>query len=140
MLEILRDLLHVSRDAEAVFGRAQALAEDADLALVFGASEGDYRLASRQLARTIDRLGGEVAPPPEREGRFHRTWLDGRASLPARQVGPLLREVVASEHAAVKRYLAALDHSMPRDVRTLLSTQAAAASTNLRRYRSLLDS
>ncbi len=133
-LDVLQDLLQLSKAGERAYGRARECAHDRRLSLAFLASESERRAVVRQLSEAIESLGGLPQPEGVPAGAFHQPWLGAFETAAQADTQALLDELVASEREVVARTLDALNRPLARRVRALLSAQAATASTNLRRY------
>jgi uncharacterized protein (TIGR02284 family) len=136
-ISLLGDLLHVSKDGEETFGRAKEITDDETLKAAFETSLESCAIAAQQLVDKIEELGGRPAERGTVPGAFGRTWLEARSTLSGSADKTLLEEIVRAERAAVKHYDEAMAAPLGDDIRGLVTSQAAGAKANLRRFEGL---
>jgi uncharacterized protein (TIGR02284 family) len=136
-VSVLTDLLHVSNDGEQTFQKALDLTEDPKLESAFRTTLESCMLAARQLEKKIDALDGTAKSRGTVSGAFRRAWMDARTTLASPADKALLDEIVRAERAAVRHYDEALAQPLGEEARSLVTSQAAGAKANLRRFEEL---
>jgi len=136
-LSVLEELLHVSKDGVDTFEKALAITQDPELETAFRVAMESCIIATEQLSKKIEELGGSPTVRGTVPGAFHRAWIDAKSVLARDDDQALLQEVVRAEKAAVHHYDEAMTSTLSQDVRNLVVSQAAGAKANLRRFEGL---
>jgi uncharacterized protein (TIGR02284 family) len=90
-----------------------------------------------ELEAQIRNLGGVPATGGSISGSIHRAWTNIKATITGKSEHAVLAECERGEDAAKAAYEAALQKSLPADVRTLVERQYEGVKANHDRVRNL---
>jgi uncharacterized protein (TIGR02284 family) len=138
-IEVLNDLIEVSRDGEQGFQTCADDAKDPALKSYFTICASRCRESARILADHVTRLGGSPEERGSVVGAAHRAWVDLKTALASNDDLAVLQECERGEDAALEAYRDALKKSLPGDVRAVIQGQTDGVQQNHDRIRAMRD-
>ncbi len=139
-VDVLNDLLEVSKDGEEGFERAAAEVEDSTVKSVLSECAANCRSGARELETQVRRFGGSPDTHGSVSGALHRGWVNVKAAVTGHDTGAVLNECERGEDYAKGRYRKALEEGeLPSDIRLLISNQYDGVIANHDRIRALRD-
>src|SRR6202047_521653 len=137
VITTLNDLLEISRDGEQGFRTwAEGVGSPSLKALLETAARRCAEGAA-ELEAQVRSLGGEPAMGGSISGSLHRAWTNVKSTITGMSEHAVLAECERGEDAAEAAYKAALQKSLPADVRTLVERQYEGVKANHDRVRNL---
>jgi uncharacterized protein (TIGR02284 family) len=133
VIATLNDLLEISRDGERGFRTCAEGVESPNLKALFEAAARRCAEGAAELEAKVRSLGGEPAQGGSISGSMHRAWTN----IKSMNEHAVLAECERGEDAAKAAYEAALQKSLPADVRTLVERQYQGVKANHDRVRNL---
>lgn len=142
--EVLSDLIEINNDRAAGFEKAgkELNQNDMDLQGIFLDAAHQSRQFSRELAKAIYNIGGQVESGHSASGTLHRAWMDVKATFSGNDRKSVLTECERGEDAIKKVYRDALstENDLDAQVIALITRQQASINTSHDRIKSLRDS
>lgn len=139
-VNVLNDLLEISKDGEEGFTRAAAEVEDASVKTVLVQCAANCRSGAQELASEVRRLGGDPDKRGTIAGAVHRGWVNVKAAVTGHDTKAVLNECERGEDYAKGRYKKALEEDeLPSDVRSLIQNQYQGVLANHDRIKALRD-
>jgi uncharacterized protein (TIGR02284 family) len=140
VIATLNNLLEISRDGEEGFRTCAEGVESPNLKALFVAAARRCGEGAAELEAKIRSLGGEPAKGGSISGSMHRAWTNIKSTLTGKSEHAVLAECERGEDAAKAAYEAALQKSLPADVRALVERQYEGVKANHDRVRNLATS
>jgi uncharacterized protein (TIGR02284 family) len=137
VIATLNDLLEISRDGEQGFRTCAEGVQSPNLKALFEAAARRCAGGAAELEAKIRSLGGEPAQGGSISGSMHRAWTNIKSTITGMSEHAVLAECERGEDAAKAAYEAALQKSLPADVRTLVERQYQGVKANHDRVRNL---
>jgi uncharacterized protein (TIGR02284 family) len=139
-VDVLNELLEVTKDGEQGFERAAAEIDDSPVKAVLSECAANCRTSARQLERQVLRLGGHPDRRGSATGVAHRGWVNLRAAVTGHDTRAVLSECERGEDYAKGRYRRALeDNDLPSEIRSLIQDQYRGVIFNHDRIKALRD-
>lgn len=140
VVNVLNDLLEVSKDGEEGFKRAAAEVQDASVRSVLTECAAHCRSGVQELKGEVRRLGGDPDKSGTVGGAMHRGWVSVKAAVTGHDTKAVLSECERGEDYAKERYAKALqEDELPSDVRSLIQNQYQGVISNHDRIKALRD-
>jgi uncharacterized protein (TIGR02284 family) len=123
---ILNALIRTCRAGQLVFETA---AKDVRFALhrelfeYYAQQRAEYMT---ELAKAVERLGGDPEQSGRIPGMLHRGWMEVKATATGDDGGAMLKECERGEALALEQYEMALKEEWPAEIRSILSRQYKA--------------
>jgi uncharacterized protein (TIGR02284 family) len=137
VIATLNDLLETSRDGEQGFHTCAEGVESPNLKAMFESAARRCAGGAAELEAQIRSLGGQPAQGGSIRGSMHRAWTNIKSTITGMSEHAVLAECERGEDAAKAAYEAALQKSLPADVRTLVQRQYEGVKANHDRVRNL---
>jgi uncharacterized protein (TIGR02284 family) len=137
VIATLNDLLEISRDGEQGFRTCAEGVENPSLKAIFASAARRCAEGAAELDAKVRSLGGEPAQGGSISGSMHRAWTNIKSAITGMNEHAVLAECERGEDAAKAAYEAALQKSLPADVRTLVERQYQGVKANHDRVRNL---
>jgi uncharacterized protein (TIGR02284 family) len=137
VIATLNDLLEISRDGEQGFRTCAEGVRSPNLKALFEAAARRCAEGAAELDAKVRSLGGEPAQGGSIGGSMHRVWTNIKSTITGMSEHAVLAECERGEDAAKAAYEAALQKSLPADVRTLVDRQYQGVKANHDRVRNL---
>lgn len=139
-IDVLNDLIKVSRDGEKGFLTASQDVNNGSLRSLLDASAMRCAESALALQDLVRGLGGEPATEGSAAGALHRGWVDVRAKATGNPERAVLEECERGEDSAKKSYEKALqDHILPAHVRQVIERQYQGVLANHNKVRRLRE-
>jgi len=123
-VDVLNDLIEVSRDGEQGFLKAAEDATNPELKELFTSRATEIGAAIRELQSQVIALGGRPEEGGSVAGALHRGWVSLRSAVANRTDLSILEECERGEDVAKKKYADALQHDdLSFEVRALVERQ-----------------
>lgn len=139
VVELLNDLIEVSKDGEYGFKECADHAKSANIKSTLSARSADCAAGSAELQRLVSSYGGEPETGGSAGGAIHRGWVSIRNALTSKDDLAVLQEAERGEDAALKKYREAAANTLPADVQAVISKQLQGAQANHDQIKSLRD-
>jgi uncharacterized protein (TIGR02284 family) len=140
VVNVLNDLLEVSKDGEEGFKRAAAEVKDASVKSVLTECADKCRSGAQELRSEVRRRGGDPDKAGTVAGAMHRGWVKAKAAMTGHDTKAVLSECERGEDYAKSRYAKALEEDeLPSDVRSLITNQYDGVVANHDRIKALRD-
>jgi uncharacterized protein (TIGR02284 family) len=137
VIATLNDLLEISRDGEQGFRTCAEGVQTPNLKAQLQTEARRCGEGATELEAKIRNLGGEPAQGGSVSGSIHRAWTNIKSTITGMSEHAVLAECERGEDAAKAAYEAALQKSLPADVRTLVERQYQGVKANHDRVRNL---
>jgi uncharacterized protein (TIGR02284 family) len=137
VIATLNGLLEISRDGEEGFHACAEGVRSPNLKALFEAAAGRCAGGAAELEAKVRSLGGEPAHGGSVSGSMHRAWTNIKSTITGMSEHAVLAECERGEDAAKAAYEAALQKSLPTDVRTLVERQYQGVKANHDRVHNL---
>jgi uncharacterized protein (TIGR02284 family) len=137
VIATLNNLLETSRDGEQGFRTCAEGVESPNLKAMFESASRRCAGGAAELEAQIRSLGGQPAQGGSISGSMHRAWTNIKSTITGMNEHAVLAECERGEDAAKAAYEAALQKSLPADVRTLVQRQYEGVKANHDRVRNL---
>ena len=138
IISTINDLIETLKDGQKGFKEAADAVGNPQLKSLFaGYSQQRSRFASELQMQA--KSFGESEPETEGStaGAVHRGWINLKSAITSKDESAILAECERGEDAAKAAYEAALQKSLPADVRTLVERQYQGVKANHDRVRNL---
>ncbi len=123
-VDVLNELIEVSRDGEQGFLKAAEDATNPELKELFTSRATEIGAAIRELQSQVIALGGRPEEGGSVAGALHRGWVSLRSAVANRTDLSILEECERGEDVAKKKYADALQHDdLSFEVRALVERQ-----------------
>jgi uncharacterized protein (TIGR02284 family) len=129
-IDTLNDLIENCRDGEYGFQTCAEHAQSGELKTYFAQRARDCATAAQELQELVTRLGGTPDAGGSASGAVHRGWVAVRGTLALNDDKAMLEECERGEDAAVARYRAALDSTLPPEIESVVLRQYQGAQRN----------
>ena len=139
ILNILNELVQISRDGAAGFRTCAIDAKDPSLKLYFQDRAQDCDDAVHTLNTEIRHYGGDPNTTGSTVAMVHRRWIDLQTMLGNRDNLTVLEECERGEALALRAYEEALREEIPDSLRACLDHQYEGVKKNHERVRELRD-
>jgi uncharacterized protein (TIGR02284 family) len=137
VISTLNDLIEISRDGEQGFRTCAEGVENPNLKAIFEAAARRCAEGVAELEAQVRSLGGVPATGGSITGSMHRAWTNIKSTITGMSEHAVLAECERGEDAAKAAYEAALQKSLPANVRTLVERQYEGVKANHDRVRDL---
>jgi uncharacterized protein (TIGR02284 family) len=139
-VDVLNDLLEVTRDGQKGFERAAAEVEEPAVKSLLGECASSCRSGAQELATEVRRLGGDPDASGSVAGALHRGWVNVKSAVTGHDTKAVLSECERGEDYAKAKYANALEEQdLPADVRSLIQHQYQGVVANHDRIKALRD-
>src|SRR5262245_44906546 len=139
-VNVLNDLLEISKDGEEGFERAASEVKDASVKSLLVQCAANCRAGAEQLESAVRNLGGDPDERGSVAGAVHRGWVNVKAAVTGHDTKAVLNECERGEDYAKGRYKKALEEKeLPSDVRSLIQNQYQGVLANHDRIKELRD-
>ena len=139
VIATLNNLLEISRDGKQGFHACAEGVESPNLKAMFESAARRCAGGAAELEAQIRSLGGEPAKGGSISGSMHRAWTNIKSTITGMSEHAVLAECERGEDAAKAAYEAALQKSLPANVRTLVERQYEGVKANHDRVRNLCN-
>ncbi len=129
-IDILNDLIEVSKDGEYGFNACAEQAESAEIKSMMQSRSADCRAAAQQLQSHVARLGGKPEDSGSMVGAMHRGWVSVKATLSTYDDLAVTQEAERGEDSALESYRDALKKDLPADIRAVIDQQYQGVKRN----------
>lgn len=120
-IDILNNLITVSKDGEAGFKKVAEEVTDAHLKSVFTNRASGCTQAIAELQAHVTRLGGTPTDSGSILGALHRGWVDVKSAVTNRDNATILEECYRGEESAEQAFAKALENNdLSQDVRSFI--------------------
>lgn len=123
VIKALNDLIEICKDGENGFRTAAEGIEDPTLKRLFESYSQQRAEFAAELQSQVRRAGKEPEDRGDVMGALHRGWINIKAAVTGRDEAAIISECERGEDAAVSAYRAALEKSLPAEVRALVERQ-----------------
>lgn len=137
IIDTLNDLIETCKDGEYGFRTSAEHVRAADLRQTLEARAGDCRSAAAELQALVGQLGGSAEDSGSMAGAAHRGWVAVKGTLAGYTDKAVLEECERGEDVALQRYRAALDKTLPAQIREVVQRQYEGAKRNHEQVRTL---
>jgi uncharacterized protein (TIGR02284 family) len=137
VIATLNDLLEISLDGEQGFRTCAEGVQSPNLKALLEAAARRCAEGAAELEAKVRSLGGEPAQGGSIGGSMHRAWTNIKSTITGMSEHAVLTECERGEDSAKAAYEAALQESLPADVRTLIERQYQGVKANHDRVRNL---
>jgi uncharacterized protein (TIGR02284 family) len=137
VISTLNDLIEISRDGEQGFRTCAEGVENPNLKAIFEAAARRCAEGVAELEAQVRSLGGVPATGGSITGSMHRAWTNIKSTITGMSEHAVLAECERGEDTAKAAYEAALQKSLPANVRTLVERQYEGVKANHDRVRDL---
>jgi uncharacterized protein (TIGR02284 family) len=137
VIATLNDLLEISRDGEQGFRTCADGVRTPNLKAQLQTESRRCAEGAVELESKIRNLGGQPVQSGSVTGSMHRAWTNIKSTITGMSDHAVLTECERGEDAAKAAYEAALQKSLPADVRTLVERQYQGVKANHDRVRNL---
>ena len=123
VVSTLNGLIETCKDGANGFRTAADGVEDASLKRLFSSFAEQRAQFAVELERVVTGLGGDPADTGHIAGAVHRGWINLKAAVTGKDDGAVISEAERGEDFAKERYQAALEKTLPADVRAAVERQ-----------------
>jgi uncharacterized protein (TIGR02284 family) len=123
IISTLNDLIETSKDGEEGFRTCAEDIRDPQLKTLFSNRAQSCATAASELQQLVRTYGGTPETSSGLGGALHRRWVDIKAAITGRNDRAVLTECERGEDVAVRSYRAALEKSLPPEVRAVVDKQ-----------------
>jgi uncharacterized protein (TIGR02284 family) len=136
----LNTLLKLTRDGEADFDEAGGLVVNLKIQDLLRKAAGHCRDSADELARLIERLGGDPEQGPSLAGAAHVAWTDLKSKIVGMTDEEILDECLRSEETARSIFEEALATALPEEAKALVAKQYEGVKQHYELVRGLRSS
>ena len=108
-VDLLNQLIHINRDAEAGFRAAAENIKNSELETLFNNYAAQHAKFTADLEDEIVRLRGTISDSGTFGGNLHRGWMDLMSTLSGNSASVMLKSCEDGEQSAESAYLDAAD-------------------------------
>ncbi|WOJ91683.1 PA2169 family four-helix-bundle protein (plasmid) [Methylocapsa polymorpha] len=137
VIATLNHLIEISHDGEQGFRTCAEGVRSPDLKTLLEAAAARCAEGAAELDAKVRTVGGEPAHGGTISGSMHRAWTNIKSAITGMSEHAVLAECESGEDAAVAAYEAALQTSLPADVRTIVERQYQGVKANHERVHTL---
>lgn len=130
LIEVLNDLVEVSKDGEYGFRVCGEHAKSSELKSFLVRRAEECRQAAQELQDCVVQLGGQPEKRGTVAGAVHRGWVAVRAATSLSDDKSMLEECERGEDIAVARYRKALEKPLPPDLAAVIERQYLGTKRN----------
>ena len=123
VVSTLNSLVETCKDGAQGFRTAADGVEDVSLKRLFSSYAEQRAQFAAELERLVTGLGGDPADTGHVAGAVHRGWINLKAAITGKDDGAVISEAERGEDFAKERYQAALEKTLPTDVRAAVERQ-----------------
>jgi uncharacterized protein (TIGR02284 family) len=139
VLNVLNDLLEVTKDGQKGFERAAAEVQEPAVKSLLTECAASCRSGAQELETEVRKLGGDP-DQGSMTGALHRGWVNVKSAVTGHDAKAVLNECERGEDYAKAKYSSALETGdLPSDVRTLIMNQYQGVLSNHDRVKSMRD-
>ena len=135
----LNDLIETSKDGEKGFTTSAEDTNTPELKAIFLARAKECASAAAQLQQLVTGLGGDPEESGSIAGAMHRGWVNLKGAVADRTDVAILEECERGEDVAKARYRAALETTLPENIRAVVQRQNEGVMRNHDQVRALRD-
>lgn len=139
IIDILNDLIEVSKDGEEGFRSSAENVDDPKLKAFFMSRSQEVAASVQELQELVRSLGGEPASSTSLSGALHRRWIDLKTALTSNDTLAVLNETERGEDVALATYRKAAEKDLPTHVRFVVVRQLEGAKRNHDEVKKLRD-
>jgi len=139
IIDILNDLIEVSKDGEEGFRSSAENVDDPKLKAFFMRRSQEVAASVQELQELVRSLGGEPASSTSLSGALHRRWIDLKTALTSNDTLAVLNETERGEDVALATYRKAAEKDLPTHVRFVVVRQLEGAKRNHDEVKKLRD-
>ena len=139
VVEVLNDLIEVSKDGEYGFKECADHAKSPEMKSTLSARSRDCASGAAELQRLVSSYGGTPEDGGSALGAVHRGWVSVRTALTSKDDLAVLEEAERGEDSALKAYREASAKSLPPDVQAVIAKQLQGAQRNHDQIKALRD-
>jgi uncharacterized protein (TIGR02284 family) len=139
VVDVLNELIEVSKDGEYGFKECADHAKSADIKSTLSARSRDCASGAAELQTLVSRYGGKPEQGGTATGAMHRGWVSVRAALTSKDDLAVLEEAERGEDSALKKYRAASAKNLPTDVQSVIRRQLDGTQRNHDQIKALRD-
>lgn len=137
VISTLNNLIETCKDGQNGFQTASEGVKNSELKTLFLTYSQQRAKFAGELQNEVLHLGGD----PEKTGSvvasLHRGWINIKSTVTGEDEGAVIAEAERGEDSAVKNYKAALDETLPENIRTIVQNQYTQVQEAHDRIRSL---
>ncbi len=138
-IDVLNDLIEVSKDGEYGFRACAEQAKSPDIKSTLSARAADCANGAAELQRLVVSLGGEPEDSGSALGAVHRGWVSVKTALTSKDDVAVLEEAERGEDSALKKYREAAGKGLTAEAQALVQKQLAGAQRNHDQIKALRD-
>lgn len=139
VVDVLNDLIEVSKDGQYGFNQCAEHAKSPDIKSTLAARARDCAAAAAELQRLVASYGGKPDDSGSAAGAVHRGWVSVKSALSAKDDLAVLEEAERGEDSALKSYRKAATQALPADVKAVVQRQLQGAQANHDQVKALRD-
>lgn len=139
VVDVLNDLIEVSKDGEYGFKECAEHAKSAAIKTALSSRASDCASGAAELQQLVGSYGGEAETGGSAGGALHRGWVSVRSALTSKDDIAVLEEAERGEDAALKKYRDAAGKMLPADVKAVVQKQLAGTQANHDQIKKLRD-
>ncbi len=139
VVDVLNDLIEVSKDGEYGFTQCAEHAKSPDIKSTLASRSRDCAAGAAELQRYVSTYGGTPEKSGSAVGAMHRGWVSVRTALTSKDDLAVLEEAENGEDSALKSYRKAAEKDLPADVKALVQKQLQGAQANHDQIKALRD-
>ena len=139
VIDVLNNLLEVSRDGEYGFRECAQHTDAQDIKTLLNRRADDCRIAAAELEALIRQSGGKPDDGGTVSGALHRGWVSVRGTLSGYSDKAMLDECERGEDTALAQYRKALKQDLPVATKSVIERQAQGVQRNHDQIKALRD-
>ena len=139
VVDVLNDLIEVSKDGEYGFTQCAEQAKSPDVKSTLSARARDCASGAAELQRLVASYGGKPDDSGSAVGALHRGWVSVRSALTSKDDLAVLQEAERGEDSALKKYREAAAKTLPADVHAVVQKQLKGVQANHDQIKALRD-
>lgn len=141
-IEVLNTLITINNDRIEGYETASKETEEFDLKALFAQFISTSKNCKQELAREVNKLGGEEAEGTKVSGKFFRMWMDVKAALTGKDRKTILNSCEYGEDEALDTYEKVLENDLDHlsaDQKSMIYTQKSLLKGDHDRVKALRD-
>lgn len=138
-VDILNDLIEVSKDGQYGFEKCAERVESTQLAATLRERAAECEAGARELQRLVTQYGGTPEDSGTMTGAMHRGWVSVKDAVTRQSDHAVLEEAERGEDSALARYRKASREELPGDVAEVVQRQMAGVQRNHDQIKALRD-
>lgn len=139
IVDTLNDLIETSKDGEYGFRTSAESLKNPEIRSLFERRAQECKQAATELAALVPAYGGRPQDSGSVSGAVHRGWVAVKGTLSGYSEKTILEESERGEDTAMARYRAALEKSLPPEIRSVVERQFEGVKRNHVQVRTLRD-